>query len=73
MRKFDDTVKELVALAEAEGTEDDNVLDSLVGEVVSKMESDTNNAGLESQIKFILVHLGLNEETVNAIKVELEQ
>ena len=70
MPSFDDTVRELVDLADAKGTCDD-ALDDLVRSTTDRIASETNNKGFEGQIRFLLVHLGLTEDTVAVIKERL--
>jgi hypothetical protein len=70
MPSFDETVKELVELAEGSC---DDALDELVQFVCDTMASTANNKGFEGQIRFLLVHMGQDEDTLRIIKERLEE
>ena len=68
MKSFDETIQEILELADQQGTRDDGLLDEEVHADASQIASSVNNEGLEAQIKFLIEQRGLTEETVNYIK-----
>lgn len=68
MKTFDESLKEIMDYANEQGTRDESLLDDEVHDTASSIASTVNNSGFEEQVKFLLTHNGIHDETVDHLK-----